>query len=111
LFFSTIALPIIILFGGFMVTRQDASVWFHWAFDICFAKYAGDSSIATILGYNRSKLNCDDEFYCHFQRPDKFLETIGVGDTVTELSMAILIGYLILFRLVAFFMIDYRLRH
>lgn len=64
-----------------------------------------------ILGYNRSKLNCDETFYCHYQRPQKFLQDLGVDDEVTYEAVVTLLVYLILFRLVAFFMIKYRLKH
>lgn len=83
---------------------------FHWVFDICFVKHAGDAGLSTILGYNRSKLSCDEDFYCHYQRPTKFLTDVGVGDTITYTEISMMVFYLILFRTVAFVMIKYRLK-
>lgn len=100
-----------VLFGGIVITRKDANIWFHWIFDLSFVKHAGDASFQTIFGYNRSRLICEDTLYCHFQRPDKLLEEIGVEDQVAFETIAALIGFLIVFRLVAFYMINYRLTH
>lgn len=93
-----------------MITQKDANQYFSWLFDICFVKQAGDAGLSTILGYNRTKLNCE-EFYCHFQQPQKFLETVGVEDTITYQAIVILIVFFVLFRVVAFCMINYRLKH
>lgn len=109
--FAAVLLPVIVLFGGVVVTRKDANVLFHWVFDICFVKHAGDASISSILGYNRTKLTCEDTVYCHFQQPKKFLDAIGVGDTITYESIIMLVLFLIVFRAVAFYMINYRLKH
>lgn len=94
-----------------MVTQKDANFLLRWVFDICFVKYSGDASMAAILGYNRTKLKCEEQFYCHFQRPDKFLETIGVDDEISYETVAILMIFLVVFRAVAFYMINYRLKH
>lgn len=111
LLFAAIILPVIVLFGGIMITRSDANVYFHWIFDICFAKYAGDASLQSIMGYNRSKLRCEDTLYCHFQRPGKFLETIRIDDEIALETIASLIIFILIFRLVAFCMINHRLKN
>lgn len=110
LLFAAIILPVIVLFGGVMVTRKDANVLFHWIFDVCFVKYAGDSSIAAILGHNRTKLRCDGSPYCHFQQPGKFVEALGVDSVILPSTIAKLIFFLILFRVIAYFMMRYRLK-
>lgn len=94
-----------------MITKKDSNVYFHWIFDICFAKYAGDASIQTIMGYKRSKLTCDEPFYCHFQRTGKFLEAIGVEDEIDFSTILQLLLFILIFRLVAFYMINHRLKH
>jgi hypothetical protein len=94
-----------------MITQKDANSFFGWVFELCFVKQAGDSGLSTILGYNRTKLNCEDELYCHFQQPKKFLETVGVEDHITYHALANLLFFFILFRAVAFYMINSRLKH
>jgi hypothetical protein len=94
---------------GFIITQKDANPLFNWAFDLNFLKQAGDASLSTVMGYNRSKLDCTD-IYCHFQRPTKLLETVGVEDQITDVSIINLIIWLIVFRVVAFVMIKYRLK-
>lgn len=94
-----------------MITQKDANVFFYWVFELCFVKHAGDASVASILGYNRSKLICDEEVYCHFQRPEKFIETLGIRDYIPVETVVSLFTFLVTFRLVAFYMINYRLKH
>lgn len=93
-----------------MITRKDANVYFHWLFDLCFVKYAGDSSTAAILGHNRSKLRCEDSLYCHFQQPAKFVETLGIDSTILFGTITKLFMFLILFRMIAYYMMRYRLK-
>lgn len=110
LFFAAAILPVIVLFGGFLITQKDANSLFFWAFDLNFLKQAGDASLSTVMGYNRSKLECNDAFYCHFQRPTKLLETVGVEDQISDVSIINLIIMLVVFRVIAFVMIKYRLK-
>lgn len=111
LLFAAISLPVIALFGGVAIIKKDANIFFHWIFEICFLKYAGDASASTIFGYNRTKMICDDTVYCHFQHPNKFLSTVGLDDIVTFNAIFVLILSLIFFRVVAFIMMNYRLKH
>lgn len=74
-------------------------------------KQAGDAGLSTILGYNRSKLNCEEQFYCHFQNPQKFLDTVGVEDHITYQAILNLTVFFVVFRVVAFCMMNYRLKH
>lgn len=111
LLFATVSLPVIVLFSGVVIIQKDTNVIFHWLFELCFVKHAGDSSIASILGYNRTKLDCAETFYCHFERPKKLLDVLGLDDEIGYLNIAYLVGFLALFRFVAFFMINYRLKH
>ena len=93
-----------------MVSQKDSNDYFKWLFDVNFVKQAGDCGIASLLGYNRTKMTCD-ELYCHFQRPQKLLEFIGAGDTITDYAVIVLLICLFLFRIVAFCIIKYRLKH
>lgn len=101
----------VLLFGGFLILKKDANVFFHWIFDMNFVKRAGDAGMAAILGYNRTRLNCNEAFYCHYQEPKKFLDAIGLDDKITLDCMAVLVAYLIGLRLAAFLVMNYRLKH
>lgn len=92
-----------------MITKKDANVLFHWLFDICFVKFAGDSSIAAILGHNREKMRCD-EIYCHFQQPIKFVEALGIDTEILSSTIFKLVISLVVFRIIAYFMMRYRLK-
>lgn len=71
-------------------------------------KHALDGYGSLILG-NRPKLNCD-EAYCHFASTQKFLNFIGMQENIPKVfySLAV-IG--IIFHLVTYFVMRYRLRH
>lgn len=62
------------------------------------------------MGYNRTKLECRDAMYCHFQRSTKLLDTLGIGEEITEAQIVNLLIMLVIFRAVAFIMIRYRLK-
>lgn len=109
--FAAIILPVIVLFGGVMITRKDANVYFHWIFDLDFAKYAGDASLQSVLGYKRPKLRCDSSLYCHYQISEKFLDVIGIEDEISFATIVSLISFIIMFRVLAFIMINYRLKN
>jgi hypothetical protein len=99
-----------VVFGGFLVSQKDSNRYFHWLFDINFLKQSSDCGMASLLGYNRTKLTCD-EMYCHFQRPKKLLDFIGAGDTITDYAVITLLIGLFAFRLGAYAVIKYRLNH
>lgn len=107
---AAIIIPVLVLFGGFLIMKPDANVMFHWVMDMNFLKQAGDASSAAILGYNRSKLRCDDSIYCHFQWPYKLLEQVGVKDVITIEPIVNLFVFLILFRVATFYIINNRLK-
>jgi len=63
-------------FAGVLILEKDVHPWFRWIFELSFIKHANDGLIHAILGYNRTDLQCE-EIYCHFQKPDVFLQMIG----------------------------------
>lgn len=111
MFFAATTLPLVLLFGGFLILKQDAHPFFHVIFDLNFVKQNGDASMAALFGYNRSKLDCEEEFYCHYQQPKKFLDDIGVEDQITFESVVVVLAYLVGLRLAAFLIMNYRLKH
>ena len=100
---------IITMFSGFFVLMKDASYGWHWLFYSSFLKHALDAGMEAIFGFNRKKLNCEAD-YCHYRWPHKFLESLGVQTTFTN-ALYVIIFSLFLFRLTAFFVIKYRLKH
>lgn len=65
-----------VTFAGVLVLEKDAQPLMKWIFELIFLKHANDGITIAIFGYNRDQFQCD-EMYCHFQRPEKFLQMIG----------------------------------
>ncbi|KAG5672562.1 hypothetical protein PVAND_002680 [Polypedilum vanderplanki] len=107
--FAAIFLPLYGIFSGIFILMKDAHWLFHWIFQISFIKYSLDAGATVILGWNREKLHCSED-YCHYQIPKKFLNTIDLNQNLW-LSVQALIIFLIVFRLTAFIIMRYRLKN
>lgn len=108
---TAVALPVIVLFSGVAIIKKDANIFFHWIFELCYVKHAGDSTLAALMGYNRSRLNCGEQFYCHYEKPKKLIDSLELEDEIGYLKIFYLVIFLTFFRSVAFYMINYRLKH
>lgn len=64
-----------VTFAGVLVLEKDAQPLMKWIFEFIFLKHANDGITLAIFGYNREQFICE-EMYCHFQRPEKFLQMI-----------------------------------
>lgn len=99
-----------LIFSGFFIHLTDAHPWMQWLFHISFLKYALQGATVAIFGYDRPKLDCD-ETYCHFVLPKKFLQEIDMlrADFV-EAVIALLVIFFV-FRVAAFYVMQYRLKN
>lgn len=77
-------------------------------FEITFVKHAFDGACITILGSNRTKLDCAAD-YCHYRSSHKFLESIGMEENLSR-SVQVLFVFLIIFRVSAYFIMKCRLK-
>lgn len=96
------------LFSGFFVLMKDTSYGWHWLFYSSFLKHALDADFLAIFGFERSKLECD-AMYCHYVTPHKFLEQVLGVETTFQDALNVIIFSLFFFRILAFFVIKYRL--
>lgn len=98
-----------ILFSGFIVLQKDV----HWIYDFLFEsiylKHAFYGVTSVIMGFNRSNLNCD-QIYCHFQKPRKFMNMIGIKDDLITPSIAFATTFLIL-HILTYCRLRYRLKN
>lgn len=98
-----------VVFSGFFVLLKDTSYYWHWLFYGSYLKHALDGAFLAIFGFNRPKLDCVAD-YCHFRWPKKFLESLGVESSL-DVALPVIILSLLLFRVLAFMIIKYRLKH
>ncbi|CRL02482.1 CLUMA_CG015200, isoform A [Clunio marinus] len=121
-----------LLFSGFFVQLKHAHHLLHWLFHISFLKYALEGGVYTIFGFNRGKIECDDDEelnYCRYSYPNQLLRDIGMQDcpknstTNCDVYMyenqkadfskviCILILFTVVFRCIAYFIMRYRLKN
>lgn len=97
-----------VLFSNFFVQMKDTSQCWHWLFEASFIKHALEGSMQAIFA-EREKLKCD-AVYCVYRWPHKFLESLGITETLSS-SIAKLMTFALVFRVIAFVIMSYRLRH
>lgn len=107
--FAAIFLPLYGIFSGVFILVKDTHWMFHWIFSISFVKHSLDGGTTAVLGWNRTKLHCS-ELYCHYNLPKKFLNTIDLDENYLK-SVEALIFFLLFFRIIAFFIMRYRLKN
>jgi ATP-binding cassette, subfamily G (WHITE), member 1 len=61
-----------------------------------------------VYGMDREKLECD-EMYCHYRKPEKFLELMSMSDANFWVDAGALFGIFIGLRVVAYFVLRWRL--
>jgi hypothetical protein len=98
-----------ILFSGFIVLQNDVHWGFHFIFETVYLKHAFYGVTSAIMGFNRTDLNCD-KIYCHFQKPRKFMDMIGIKDDLTSPAIAFALTFLTL-HILTYCRLKYRLRN
>lgn len=77
---------------GFCIRYTDVPYPFKWIFDISYFRAGFQSIVSTLYGFNRTKLFCpQDEEYCHYQDPTKFLDEMEMVDVglLTNISLIV----------------------
>ncbi|XP_034670136.1 ATP-binding cassette sub-family G member 1 [Drosophila subobscura] len=96
-------------FSGFFLMEKDAPSYMRWMFDISFLKYSLDGAMMAIFGYGRERLDCQ-EMYCHLTRPKYILKNLDMAEANYELAIIFLLCLLIFLRIIAFYIMSFRLR-
>lgn len=96
-------------FSGFFLQRKDSPFYLKWMFDISFLKYALDGSMLSLFGYGREKLECK-EMYCHHSHPAFFLRDMDLANANYKLAAIFLLSIFIILRILAFYIMSFRLR-
>lgn len=97
-----------VLFSNFFIQMKDSEKIFHVLFNLSFIKHAFDGSMISIFGFNREKMNCDAD-YCHFRQPNKFLEFLEIDESFLSIMLKLL-GFTVVFRVIAFLVMYVRLK-
>lgn len=77
---------------GFCIRYYDTPPAFKWIFNLSYYRAAFQSLVYTLYGLNRTELYCaDEEIYCHYQDPVKFLGEMDIVDVnlVSNISLIV----------------------
>ncbi|XP_033153719.1 ABC transporter G family member 2 [Drosophila mauritiana] len=96
-------------FSGFFLMEKDAPVYLRWMFDISFLKYSLEGATMAIFGYDREPLACN-ELYCHLRHPQFILKSLDMANGNYTLALIFLVGVLVFLRILAFYIMSFRLR-
>lgn len=98
------------MFSSGCAVMKDTPEALHWLFKINYVEASIIASLQTIFGHNRSPLECEDSsIFCYFRYPEKILNEFDVTISF-ERALAISMTYSIVCRVLAYFMLKYRLR-
>jgi len=106
---ATFFLTPFFLFSAIMITTKDANPFFKIFFQGNFIDCGLKGVLNSVLGLNRSKLECD-EIYCHFMDPKKVLRDFGANVDMTH-AFSILLLYILFCQVASFILFRYRLKH
>lgn len=98
-----------VLFSNFFIHMKDTDPLWHSLFEISFIKHALEGSMLAIFGFNRDKMSCGVA-YCHYRWPYRFMEAVGITDSYSNVILK-LVAFAFIFRIIAFIIMWYRLRH
>lgn len=117
-----------ILFSGFFVTFDVIPNYLQWVTYISYVRFGFEGkklenwrsssslnflfpcqgAMVSIYGMNREKLECN-EMYCHYRNPEKFLELMSMSKANFWVDAGALAGIFIGLRVIAYFVLRWRL--
>lgn len=96
-------------FSGFFLQEKDTPSLLRWMFDISFLKYSFDGGVLAIFGYDRERLECT-KLYCHLTHPKYIIKYLDMDHANYQLALFFLLGLLVMLRILAFYIMSFRLR-
>ncbi|XP_055917303.1 ATP-binding cassette sub-family G member 1 isoform X1 [Eupeodes corollae] len=97
-----------ILFSGFFVNFDTIPGYLQWVTYVSYVRYGFEGAMVSIYGMDRAKLECS-EIYCHFRSPKKFLEEMSMDKAEFWIDSCALIGIFIALRIIAYFVLRWKL--
>lgn len=97
------------MFSTFSSYARDTHPLLASLFNVNFLNMAFKGAVNSVLGLNRTKLDCD-EIYCHFSDPKKILKDFEAEVDLMQVFYVIFSYYLVC-QFASFMLISYRLKY
>ncbi|BES95032.1 ABC-2 type transporter [Nesidiocoris tenuis] len=111
---GTFAGPILIvpmmMFSGFGVNFNDIPGYLRWGTHLSFLRYSLEGYVGAIYGLNRTTLPCEEQLYCHYKYPDKFMEDIAMKGDAYENCIILLSLMLLFIKVTAYYLLRWKIR-
>lgn len=104
---SSCTMPMFLI-SGFFIHLNDLSPYMKWMSYFSIFRYSLEAATLTVFGYDRPPLKCS-EAYCHFRRPVKFLEEMGLENGNYWGNVAVLCGCIVICQLALYLTLRWKI--
>ncbi|KAH8023912.1 hypothetical protein HPB51_019149 [Rhipicephalus microplus] len=98
------------LFCGYFVQVRHLHPAFAWITYTSHVYHAHQGILYAIYGHGREELDCDEDSFCFLSDPREILAKLDAEHAYLSVKFAILLGMDFLLKVVAFFVLKWRLR-
>ncbi|ENN82469.1 hypothetical protein YQE_01156, partial [Dendroctonus ponderosae] len=111
-FIGAISTVTMLSVAGFLCFFPHMNTVFYYASNLSYFSFSMEGLLQAVYGYNREKLVCpEDEIFCLYTSPKQFLTELGMDKLPYWVDVGWITGYFILFRLLAYYSLKFRLKH
>lgn len=110
-FFAAVATAFKLAFCGFLALWTHIPSVMRPLTHLSTHSYSLEALVLSVYGQNREDMSCPDTtLFCQYKSPKLIIRELGMNASNYEVDVAIMCGHLILFKLLAYFMLKRRLK-